>query len=91
MQYRIGKLATSHNVPAGYLADAINWSKSGNCRHADFRIAPGSGATFPNLQFRIITTNAAGSDEWVGIDDITVTSTAIHPPGIYVYGYSFSC
>ena len=27
------------------------------------------------LQVRIITTNAGGSDEWVGIDDIVVTST----------------
>lgn len=29
------------------------------------------------LQIRILTTNAAGNDEWVGIDDIQVTSQAL--------------
>lgn len=28
----------------------------------------------PQVQVRILTTNAVGSDEWVGIDDITVSS-----------------
>ena len=30
----------------------------------------------PLVQIRIITTDAAGSDEWVGIDDISITGTA---------------
>src|SRR5262249_44520549 len=30
----------------------------------------------PLVQLRIITTDAVGSDEWVGVDDISVTATA---------------
>jgi hypothetical protein len=38
------------------------------------------------VQFRIMTTNAAGSDEWVGIDDISVTSTAVPEPATLALG-----
>ena len=33
------------------------------------------------MQIRVITTNAAGQDEWVGIDDIEVTAAAAGSPG----------
>ena len=31
----------------------------------------------PEVQVRIITANAVGNDEWIGIDDIAVTGTPI--------------
>ena len=34
------------------------------------------------MQARIITTNAVGNDEWVGIDDINITGTPIDPTPI---------
>jgi hypothetical protein len=33
-----------------------------------------------SLELRVITTNAAGNDEWVGIDNIVVTSQAVPEP-----------
>jgi hypothetical protein len=31
----------------------------------------------PQIQIRFMTTNAAGNDEWVGVDNIGVTSEPI--------------
>ena len=49
---------------------------------------PAEANNQPQLQIRIITTNASGSDEWVGIDDINVSSSALAAvsPGILSIG-----
>ena len=38
---------------------------------------PAAANDEPMVQVRIITTNAVGNDEWVGIDDIAVTASPI--------------
>ena len=40
-------------------------------------VLPAAADNQPLLQVRIITANAVGNDEWVGIDDIAVTGTPI--------------
>ncbi len=42
--------------------------------------SPPRRRTSRSSQLRVITKNATGNDEWVGIDDITVTSSVV-PPG----------
>lgn len=41
-----------------------------------------------DVQVRISTANASGNDEWVGIDDIKVTSSAPLPPDGQVVGFA---
>ncbi|MEA3064850.1 MAG: uncharacterized protein QOJ27_1296 [Sphingomonadales bacterium] len=74
VQYRIGGSGAWTNVPAGYIADATTGPSSlGPDILRTVTLPPAvNGAS--DLQIRIITTDAVGSDEWVGIDDISVTS-----------------
>jgi len=38
---------------------------------------PAAADNQAQLQIRVITTNASGNDEWVGIDDISITGTPL--------------
>ncbi len=74
LQYRIGSSGAWTNVPAAFVADA---TAGPSLTAPDTRVQ----ATLPaevngqaGLQIRVITTNAVGNDEWVGVDDIAVTS-----------------
>jgi predicted extracellular nuclease len=71
VQYRVGG---GNWVNAAYVADATTGP---NLATAVTPIDVTLGADANNagdLEIRIITTNAAGNDEWVGIDDIVVSS-----------------
>ena len=60
------------NVPAGFVADATAGPSLAGARDAGQRRAAGRPPTISReLQVRIITANAVGNDEWVGIDDIS--------------------
>jgi VCBS repeat-containing protein len=72
VQYRIGGSGPWINLPAGYIADATTVGLGPDILRTVTLPPAVNGAS--DLQIRIITTDAAGSDEWVGIDDISVTS-----------------
>ena len=77
LQYRVGNSGNFTNLPAGYVADA---STGPSLATASFPISvtlPADAANQPEIQVRIITVDASGSDEWIGIDDISVTGTPI--------------
>jgi uncharacterized protein len=79
MQYRVGTSGAWTDVPAAYVADATTGP---NTLGPDTLVSaelPADAANQPQLQVRIITTNAAGNDEWVGVDDIEVTSQPAAP------------
>jgi len=62
------------NVPAAYIDDATSGP---NTFKADTPVAatlPDEANDAAQLQVRIITTNAVGNDEWVGVDDIVISS-----------------
>ena len=40
----------------------------------------------PLVQIRVMTTNAAGNDEWVGVDNISVTGNATTPVSPTTWG-----
>lgn len=73
LHYRVGASGTFTNVPEGYIADATTGGSAGQVTAVDFTLPPAADNA-PLVVLRIMTTNAAGSDEWVGIDDIQLTA-----------------
>jgi len=74
VQYRLGDTGAWSNVPGGYVADATSGPNSFG---ADIPVSvtlPSDANNAATLQVRVMTTNAVGNDEWIGIDDIKVTS-----------------
>jgi len=45
-------------------------------------VLPVAAENQPQVQVRVLTTNAVGNDEWVGVDDISVTGTVCPVPTI---------
>lgn len=79
LQYRIGGTGDFINVPGGYVADASSGPNLATLvTPVSASLAAWNNAS--DLQFRVITTNATGSDEWIGVDDISITSEAVPEP-----------
>ncbi|MGH3065898.1 MAG: Ig-like domain-containing protein, partial [Gaiellaceae bacterium] len=76
LQYRVGETGNFTNVPAGYVADATTGPSLATLVTAVNVALPSAAGNQPQLQIRVITTNATGNDEWVGIDDVSITGTA---------------
>jgi hypothetical protein len=86
LHYRLGGSGNYANVPAAYLADA---TVPGAIQSTLVSVTlPADANDQPLLQLRIMTSNASGVDEWVGIDDISVTGTATGDPAPYVSAVS---
>jgi hypothetical protein len=83
VQWRLGNTGDFINIPAGFIADATEGpGLSGKTTAVDVTLPP-AAANQPEVQIRIITCDAVGSDEWVGIDDIVVmqgVGNANQPP-----------
>ncbi len=77
LQYRVGNLVTYTNIPAGYVADATTGPNQATLVTPVNVTLPAAADNQSLVQLRIITTKATTNqkDEWVGIDDISVTST----------------
>ncbi|WP_310492315.1 ExeM/NucH family extracellular endonuclease [Dechloromonas sp.] len=73
LQYRIGSSGNFINVPAAYVADATTANSATQVTPVSV-ILPAAANNQAQLQVRIMTTNAAGNDEWVGIDDIMISA-----------------
>ncbi len=72
LQYRIGNTGDFVNVPAGFVADATTGPNVATKVTPVSVILPSTADNQSEVQVRIITTNAVGSNEWVGIEDIVV-------------------
>ncbi len=77
LQYRVGETGNFVNVPAGYVADATTGPSLATLVTPVNVTLPSSADNQSQLQIRVITTNAAGNDEWVGIDDVLITGTPV--------------
>lgn len=75
VQYRVGETGSWINLPAGFVADATTGPSEATAVTPVSVELPDAAENQAAVQVRIITANAAGNDEWVGIDDIVVTST----------------
>jgi|GEM_PF-376245 len=75
VQYRTSPTGTWTNVPGAYFTDVTTAGSATQVTALDV-ILPAGADNAAKLEIRILTTNAGGSDEWVGIDDIVVSSTS---------------
>ena len=78
LHYRIGSSGNFTNVPAAYIADATTGPNLATLVTAVNVLLPVAVNDKTLVELRIMTTNANGNDEWVGIDDISITAN--YPP-----------
>lgn len=74
VQYRVGTTGNFTSVPGGYIADATTGPSLATMVTPLNLTLPAAADNQAMVQVRIMTTNALGSDEWVGVDDISVTA-----------------
>lgn len=84
LQYRVGSNGDFANVTAGFVADATAGPGSADSVTPVTAVLPAAAADRPLVQVRIVTTNAVGDDEWVGVDDLRVTGTDAVRPALTV-------
>ena len=83
----IALVAGNYTMSAAFITDATAGPYQGKVTHVTATLR--SWANKSDLQIRVITNDAAGNDEWVGIDNIQVTSTVVHAPVFGQASYSF--
>jgi predicted extracellular nuclease len=81
LQYRLGSAGDFTNLPGGYVADATTAGAATQVTPVSVEL-PAVTDDQPLVQVRVITTNAVGSDEWVGIDDISIAPAADAAPAV---------
>jgi len=84
LQYRVGSSGNFTNVPAGFVADATTGPSLATLVTPVSAALPAAANNQALVQVRIITSNAAGSDEWVGIDDINITGSGAAQPTLSI-------
>ena len=72
LQYRLGTTGGFTNVADAFVADATEGPSLNTKVTSVSVVLPDEAENQPVVQLRIITTNAPGSDEWVGVDDIVI-------------------
>ncbi|MCS7034209.1 MAG: hypothetical protein NZ561_09465 [Phycisphaerae bacterium] len=73
LQYRVGTSGNFINVPDAFVPDASTGPNLAVLETPVSVTLPAGAGNQPQLQIRIITSNAAGNDEWIGIDNIVVS------------------
>lgn len=76
VQYRVGNTGNFTNLPTAFTADASTGPSLATLVTAVSVVLPAAANNQAQVQIRVITANAVGNDEWIGIDDISVTGTA---------------
>lgn len=71
LQYRVGDTGDYSNVPSVFIPDATE-PNAATKETVVFATLPHLVLNQDRTYLRILTTNAVGNDEWVGIDDISV-------------------
>lgn len=71
LHYRIGTTGDFTNLPSAFVADATEPNAATKVTQVLANL-PLAVINQTQVELRIMTTNAAGNDEWVGIDDIEV-------------------
>lgn len=77
LQYRIGSTGDFTNIPEGFVSDATTGPSLATQVTPVIVVLPAGADNQPLVQVRIITTNAVGNDEWVGVDNITVAAAGV--------------
>ena len=77
VHYRVGSTGPWTNLPAGYVADASSGPSLDTLVTPVSLALPAACDDQAQVRVRIMTTNAGGNDEWIGIDDIFVRSQTV--------------
>lgn len=79
-QYRVGASGPWTNITGTYVADASTGPSLATLVTPISALLPSACDNQAQVQVRIMTTNASGSDEWLGIDNINVTGENVPVP-----------
>ncbi|MEZ5291990.1 MAG: HYR domain-containing protein [Vicinamibacterales bacterium] len=72
LHFRVGTSGAWTNVPAAFVADATSGPSLATLVTPVDVTLPAAADDQAVVQLRIMTANAAGNDEWVGVDDLVV-------------------
>ena len=79
LQFRTSGVGPWTNVPAGFVADASAGPDLPLVTPVAV-VLPAAADNQATLQIRIMTANAVGNDEWIGVDNISISGTPIGTP-----------
>lgn len=85
-QYRVGGTGNYTNISGSYIADATTGPNQATLVTHRSVTLPLAATGQPKVDVRIMTNNAAGADEWVGIDDININCAYPTSATAYVGG-----
>lgn len=83
LHYRVGNSGNFTDVPEAFVADASDGPNLTKETPVTI-VLPSNADNQPMLEIRWMTANAVGSDEWIGIDDISVTGTPLNEPRLTI-------
>lgn len=86
LQYRVGATGDYTNIPGGFVADATTGPSIATLVTPINVALPAATLGQSQVHFRVMTYNATGSDEWVGVDDINVTCSVATAAGVGISG-----
>jgi len=78
LQYRTSDSGDWVNVPAAYVSDATTGPSTAGPNISVSATLPSDADNQANLQIRVITTDAPGNDEWIGVDNIVIDSSPLN-------------
>lgn len=76
LHYRIGSSGNFTNVSLAYIADATTGPSIATLVTPVDVTLPAAVNNQSHVELRIMTSNASGNDEWVGIDNISITANS---------------
>lgn len=78
VQFRVGGTGDYTSISGGYIADATTVNTATQVTPLNLTL-PASADNQSLLEIRVMTINAPGNDEWVGVDDVSVTGGSSEP------------
>jgi predicted extracellular nuclease len=82
LHFRVGAAGAFTNVPAAFVADATTGPSLATLVTPVCAVLPAAANNQALVEVRIMTSNAAGNDEAVGIDDIVISTAGCGAPGV---------
>ena len=79
LHFRVGSSGSFTNVPAGFVADASSGPSLATLVTPVCVVLPADVDNQPVVELRVMTANAVGNDEWIGVDDILVSTQGCGP------------
>ncbi len=79
VHYRTAATGAWTNLADGYIADATQGPAMDGLRTTRTFSLPAAAANQAILQIRILSVDAAGSDEWVGIENVSLSAGVVGP------------